>query len=319
MLAESLKGVRPRWPGRIVRAAGGVRLDRSCIFIVPSRVGLAFGVALLLMLLAAINYRNNLAYVLTFLLGSVFLVGVLHTYRNLAGLRLQAGAPAALFAGGQARFPIRLDSDGRARQALALGWSSGDLQLHDLPAEGSASVELSLPAPRRGWLPAPRLRVESRFPLGLMVAWSWIDPGQRALVYPQPLAGDLPLSAGALEEAEDEGRQARGEGVDDYQGLRAYRPGDSKRRLDWKAYSRGRGLLVKDFAALEGSEFCLDFSALAGDGESRLSLLCHWVLELSERQRPFVLQLPGQRLGPASGEAHREACLRALALYGEAS
>lgn len=316
MAGESLRSIRPRWPGRIVSAAGGVQLDRGCIFIIPSRVGLAFGVALLLMLLAAINYRNSLAYALTFLLGSVFLVGVLHTYRNLAGLRLQAGAPAAVFAGGQARFPVRLESNGRAHQALAFGWSGGALQFHDLPADGTACLELSLPAPRRGWLQAPRLRVESRFPLGLMVAWSWIDLEQRALVYPQPLAGDPPLSAAALEEARA-GRQARGKGVDDYQGLRAYRPGDSRRRLDWKAYSRGRGLLVKDFATLEGSELCLDFAALASDGESRLSLLCHWVLELSARQRPFALQLPGRRLGPASGEAHRDACLRALALYGE--
>ncbi|WP_432706446.1 DUF58 domain-containing protein [Azotobacter salinestris] len=318
MLAESLKGARPRWPGRIIRATGGARLDRSCIFILPSRIGLAFGVSLLLMLLAAINYRNNLAYVLTFLLGSVFMVGVLHTYRNLVGLRLQVGGPPALFAGGQARFPVRLDSDGCARQALALGWSGGALQLHDLPADGAICVELSLPAPHRGWLPAPRLRVESRFPLGLMVAWSWIDPEQRALVYPQPLAGDLPLSAGAPEALGGEGRQVRGEGVDDYQGLRAYRPGDSKRRLDWKAYSRGRGLLVKEFSALESGELCLDFAALTGDVETRLSLLCHWVLELSAQQRPFVLQLPGQRLGPAGGETHREACLRALALYGGA-
>jgi hypothetical protein len=29
------------------------------------------------------------------------------------------------------------------------------------------------------------------------------------------------------------------------------------------------------------------------------------------------LQLPGQLLASASGEAHREACLRALALYGQ--
>ncbi len=316
MLAESLKGARFRWSGRIVGAADGAQLDRGCIFIVPSRVGVAFGVALLLMLLAAINYRNNLAHVLTFLLGSVFLVGVLHTYRNLAGLRLRAGTPAAVFVGERARFPVCLESDGRARQALALGWSSAALQLHDLPAGAAVTLELDLPAARRGWLSAPRLRVESRFPLGLMVAWSWIDLQQRVLVYPQPLPGALPPPAGTAEVTEEEGRQARGEGVDDYQGLRAYRPGDSKRRIDWKAYSRGQGLLVKDFVALEGRELCLDFAALAGSSESRLSLLCHWVLELSRRQQPFVLQLPGLRLGPDCGEVHRETCLRALALYG---
>jgi uncharacterized protein (DUF58 family) len=104
--------------------------------------------------------------------------------------------------------------------------------------------------------------------------------------------------------------------VDDYQGLRAYQPGDSRRRLHWKAYSRGLGLMIKDFSALTGSELCLDFAALEGDTEQRLSRLCHWVLELSRREQPFILQLPGSRLGPDQGEAHCSRCLRALALYG---
>jgi uncharacterized protein (DUF58 family) len=98
--------------------------------------------------------------------------------------------------------------------------------------------------------------------------------------------------------------------------LRSYQPGDSKRRMHWKAYSRGQGLLVKDFAALSGRDLCLDFDSLSGDVERRLSLLCHWVLHLSERQQPFALRLPGCQLAQDSGEQHREACLRALALFG---
>ncbi|MFY1053850.1 DUF58 domain-containing protein [Ectopseudomonas khazarica] len=315
-MRTALRPLWARWLARRIPPAASVRLNQRRIFIVPSRVGAAFTVALVLMLLVAINYQNSLAYGLTFLLMAVFVVAILHTYRNLAGLVLKAGGGGAVFVGEQAVFRVRLESRGREHQAVALGWPPAELVLRDVPREGQCEVEVSLPARRRGWLRPGRLRVESRFPLGLLVAWSWVDLDQAVLVYPRPLEGDLPVSAG-LGEDDDEGMRARGQGADDFQGLRDYQPGDSKRRLDWKAYSRGQGLLVKDFAMLSGRDLWLDYESLAGDSEMRLSLLCHWVLQFSARQQPFGLQLPGTSIAADVGEAHRDACLRALALFGQ--
>lgn len=317
MLAERANHFRERWMSRRSPAADSVRLTQRRIFIVPSRIGLGFCLSLLLMLLAAINYQNSLAYALTFLLGSVFLVSILHTYRNLAGLSLRAGAAQAVFAGGQACFRVHLASDGPAHQAVMLGWANGSLETLDVPAEGGCEAALTLPAERRGWLRAPRIRVESRFPLGLLVAWSWVDLQQRALVYPRPLQGELPWSTGRTADSEEQGRRLQSLGADDYQGLRAYQPGDSRRRLHWKAFSRGQGLLVKDFAAFGAEELLLDFEGLEGDQEHRLSLLCHWVLQLSSRQQRFALRLPDRVLDPGDGEAHRSTCLQALALFRE--
>jgi uncharacterized protein (DUF58 family) len=305
-----------RWLARRIPAAASVCLRQRQIFIIPSQVGAAFALALVLMLLAAINYQNSLAYGLTFLLGSVFIVAILHTYRNLAGLVLKAGGAGAVFVGEQGRFRLRLESTQRAHQAIALGWPPNALPLHDVPVQGVSECELSIATQRRGWLRPGRLRVESRFPLGILVAWSWVDLDQALLVYPRPLAGELPVVAGLVDDLEEQGARAHGQGTDDFQGLRSYQPGDSKRRLHWKAYSRGQGLLVKDFAALSGRDLCLDFDALTGDVELRLSLLCHWVLQLSERQQPFALRLPGCLLAQDRGEQHRDACLRALALFG---
>jgi len=309
---------RPRWDrwlAKRIPAAQRVCLDQRRIFIVPSRVGAAFGVSLLLMLLAGINYQNSLAYGLTFLLASVGIVAILHTYRNLAGLVLKAGGGGAVFVGEQARFKVLLESSGRAHQAIAIGWPPAELQSLDVPALGLGECELSQPAVRRGWLRPGRLKVESRFPLGILVAWSWIDLDQALLVYPRPLPGDLPLAAGRGDDGEESGSRQLGQGADDYQGLKSYQPGDSKQRLHWKAYSRGHGLLVKEFAALSGRDLRLDLDALEGDLEARLSLLCHWVLQLCNEGQAFALHLPGVQLGPDSGETHREACLRALALY----
>src|SRR5690606_33348515 len=185
-------------------------------------------------------------------------------------LILKAGACGAVFAGEQARFRVRLESAGRAHQAIALGWPPQPLQTVDVPARGLRECELSLPAPRRGWLRPERMRVESRFPLGILVAWSWVDLDQAVLVYPRPQEGDLPLAAGADGGDELEGGRAIGQGADDYQGLRSYQPGDSRRRMHWKAFSRGQGLLVKDFAALAGRDLWLDFQTLDGDTEARL-------------------------------------------------
>src|SRR5690606_21619405 len=126
-----------------------------------------------------------------------------------------------------------------------------------------------------------------------------------------------PLSAGALGRPALGGPAAAvGEGLDDFRGLRPYQPADGRRRLDWKAYARGQGLRVKDFAAQAGDRCLLDLAQLAGPLEERLANLCAGVLRFSEQGVTFELRLATERLGPAIGRAHRDACLRALALYG---
>ena len=117
--------------------------------------------------------------------------------------------------------------------------------------------------------------------------------------------------------ADAQGLQAVARGTDDYQGLEAWQRGDSLRRVDWKAWSRGQGLWVKQFSDLLGSETLLDYSQLQGDTEQRLSVLCFHVLRLDNALQPYSLQLPGQAvLGPDIGPAHRDSCLSALALFG---
>ena len=305
-----------RWLSKRIPPASSVQLNHRRVFIIPSRTGVAFGGALALMLLAGINYQNSLAYGLTFLLFSVFVIAQHHTYGNLAGLTLQAAGGAPVFVGEQAAFRIRLLGSVRPHQARALSWPPAPAQVVDVPLLGMVESELAVPAVQRGWLRPGRLRVESQFPLGLLMAWSWVDLDQTVLVYPRPLAGDLPLSAGAGDDPEDEGVKASGHGADDFQGLRSFVPGDAQSRLHWKAFSRGQGLLVKDFVSLVGREQWLDLQALDGDLEARLSLLCYWVLQFSKNQQPFGLRLPGREIASDSGDAHRDACLQALALFG---
>ena len=53
------------------------------------------------MLIAAINYQNNMSYALTFLLANLFLVAVLHSYANLT---ISAVGAQDVFAGQRCAF-----------------------------------------------------------------------------------------------------------------------------------------------------------------------------------------------------------------------
>lgn len=315
MIAQ-FKPVWQRWVGRRIPPASRIELDHRRIFILPTRIGGTYALVLFLLLLVSINYQNSLAYALTFLMASVGILAILHTYRNVSGLILSASNARSVFVGEPVQLRLRLESAGNGHQAIALGWDSEQLEQTDVDPEHLVEVALTLPAINRGWLRAPRLRVESVFPLGIFRAWSWLDLEQTVLIYPRPVPGSMPLLQGVQPHADDDGQATQGQGVDDYQGLRPWQPGDSLRRMHWKAWSRGQGLMVKEFTDLSGHDLCLDFMALGGDIEERLSRLCYWVLELSQRQQPFALRLPGFLSAVDSGDAHREACLRQLALYG---
>ena len=303
------------WLARRLPPVQSIRLQQKHIFIVPTLTGAAYAAALVLMLLVAINYQNSLAYALTFLLASLGLLTMFHTWRNLAGLTLSAAGSTACFAGEYGSYRLRLSSSKSDYQAIAVGWNAKQLTLLDVARNSEQLAELSLLGQRRGWQHAPRLRVETRFPLGLFVAWSQIDLAQSVLVYPQPLP-DVDVPVAGIGDEDDSEQTSWLAGVDDYQGLAAWQAGDSLRRIHWKAWSKGQGLLVKQFTEQQGQQQLLDFAQMPGDVEFRLSVLCAQVLKISETQQPYSLLLPGQQMGPASGPEHRQRCLRALALYG---
>ena len=67
----------------------------------------------------------------------------------------------------------------------------------DVPAGSVAEAVLGVPAARRGWLDLGRVMLETRYPLGLFRAWSYLELEARALVYPRPERAALPPFTGA--------------------------------------------------------------------------------------------------------------------------
>src|SRR6185436_15324401 len=177
---------------------GTVVLVHRRVYIVPTRLGWLFGATLTILLIGSINYALALGFGLTFLLAGTGIAGMVHTARNLARLAVSAGRAEPVFAGDSAQF--RLYLDGRVafdRPAILVRHMGCGAQLVlDIAARGVGEVVLPVPAPKRGWLALGRTMLETRFPLGLFRAWSYVEPEARCLVYPRPEKSPLPAASG---------------------------------------------------------------------------------------------------------------------------
>ncbi len=313
-LVSSLKQRLFRWQSD---GTTRFRLGQRRIFIVPTRAGLLFATALLVMLIGAINYNLALGHALVFLLAGLGMAGMVHTFRNLHGLLVTPGRSEAVFAGETAHFTLTLDNDRKQpRQALELGIAGEKTVPAAVDRLASTKINIPLLARQRGWLELPRIRLSTVYPLGLFVAWSYLQPAMRCLVYPQPLFSALPPPRPT---AQGGARSGEG-GEEDFAGFRERQPADSPRHVAWKASARqngDQGLLVKQFAGGAETELQLDWASTAGmaSSEERLSLLTGWVISAADEGCRYSLAMPGQNIPPGSGEAHRRHCLEALALF----
>lgn len=292
------------------------RLGQRRVFILPAGSGLLFAIALVVMLIGAINYTLALGHALVFLLAGIGLTGMVHAFRNLHGLTIAPGRSEAVFAGEIAHFQLILGNDRTTpRLALELEAEPGTVIRADIPAGEITRVNLPLVARQRGWLALPRVRLWSVYPLGLFRAWSYLQPEMRCLVYPAPLAAPLPERLPSLVG----GEQGSEGGEEDFAGFRQRQPADSPRHVAWKASARDtdRPLLVKQFAGGAEGELRLDWQLTdpALSTETRLSLLTGWVLAAEAQGCRYALRLPGNDIPSGFGEQHRRRCLEALALY----
>jgi uncharacterized protein (DUF58 family) len=143
-----------------------------------------------------------------------------------------------------------------------------------------------------------------------------VEPEARCLVYPRPERIALPPASA---DSAAGTAHALAVGNEDFAGLRTYQRADSPRQVAWKAVARTGDMLTKQFSGEAATELWLDWDLLpASLGlEPRLSRLAGWVLSAERAGARYGLRLPGVELAPARGDAHRTACLQALALYGQ--
>ncbi|MFM9902831.1 MAG: DUF58 domain-containing protein [Polaromonas sp.] len=329
--AALLRGRFQAWFESRLPLTDQITLTQRTVYILPTRPGLMLGVTLLVLLVASINYQLNLGYLLTFLLAGCALVGMHVCHATLRGIAINLVAYPATYAKAIALFDLKLTSTRRTpRYGIGVRVlhpdanpaTKADKQPHwawtDIPAQGSSTVRVAFSPPRRGLHRVPTLTAETRFPLGTFRVWTVWRPAAHIMVYPEPEAHPPSLPPGEPR-AGGAAAAARSPSTGEFDGVRSYRRGDPVKLVVWKKAAKaddsGNGLVVRDTQQSEQHELWLDFMQTGtGDVEHKLSRLCAWVLMADKLGVAYGLRLPALALPPAVGEAHRRACLEALAL-----
>ena len=289
------------------------------VYILPTGVGLVFGLMTFAMLLGSMNYNNNLSFILTFILIGIGFVAMHQCQRNLVGLELTFAGTDPVFAGQAIRFRVAITNQSKsARYGIRIYHDKTESDVHDLQPGESRIFILPITTHRRGWVQLDRFGIRTLFPFELFRSWAWLHMDLRGLVYPNP--SEHPPEAPPSRVAHGH-RQHDARGEEDFAGLRKYHVGDSPRHVAWKAYARSGQLLSKQFSGADTSSQWFDFNEIdVADIEERLSILTRWIVNADRTREDYGLRIPGGEFPPAHGDAQRRQCLEALALFdGKAS
>ncbi len=287
--------------------------------------------AVLALLLIAINYGNNLVFATAFFILALFLQAGWRNWRALRGLEVRLIPAPPVFAGDTAGIEAELSfRAARAREGLHLclpgkndkndepcgGGCSDRVDIE--PAERGARLALPWHASGRGWRTLDGVALSTTAPLGLWRSRRALG-AVRMLVYPRPGGDALPPR---IANAPAHGAPQ----AESFAGVREYAPGDSLTRINWRIYGRRGELATNVFDGAAGAHARqLSWNDTDGDTETRLSQLARWVLEADSEGGEYRLELPGGSSGPQNfglhctpnrGPEHRDACLAALALFG---
>ena len=338
-----------RWLSKRVPGNYEHELSNRNIFIMPTRFGFAYLFFDVLLFLLGTNYQNNTILLLSYLLASLFITVMMHSFYNLSQLTFSSSAKQFTFAKQQAYFPITIKAKKThfnlnfqhiiknlpsLKKAQSQKTQSQKVNIEQCNT-GEQQVVLPYLADNRGVYQLGRVKVFSEYSLGLFITWAMLDFSHQLVVFPQPkkLSNNHNYLSDLDDSTKNQNNNLASAGIDDFSELKNYIVGESQARIAWKQLARGQGKLSKHYQNQQGSLRWLKLSDMPNEEiETQLSYLCFLILEYSKSERDFGLLLDSNfstitnnknnknqahtlKITPSSGFQHQQNCLIALAEF----
>lgn len=309
----------PRLQQVLTRLRDKLRPPRRLRF---TRAGGLLTAAIVALGLATLNTGNNLLYlVLGALLGLIMVSGWL-SEQVLRGVFLRRKVPRAMTAGVPGRLTYEITNLKRRLPTLALEIREQGLEVPAyLPAAwpgNTATTRAEVVFARRGVYSLSRITVSTSFPFGLFIKERDVRITGTVVVWPRtdvpvrrPVHGGERVRRMAMNAASH-----AGPGRGDYRSLRAYRPGDDPRDVNWRASARTPLPVVKEYER-DSSEtlwVCLDLRAEPGAvAERAIDLAASLVARAIRENERVGLATHDVVVDPGTGPGQLERVLDVLA------
>lgn len=289
------------------------------IFIIPTRYGIYFLAIIFILFLISLSYGHSLAFTTTFIFVSLVMISAHFTNFNLAGVEVVAvHPPLDLHAKdrgeirvtlrnnqGKTRFDLLIELGGEFySRPISLG--KGEVETVHLPVEFSTRGELEL----------QRITISSSFPFGLFYAWKYWYLDSHFIIYPEVSSTFPPLpQPESLEKSRGSHKGKEEIGSEEFYGHKSYHEGMPLRSIDWKAYARGKGILLKQFVEESDLQFLLNIESIKGNLEEKISILAAWIEEAEKLGVTYAVDLKEKQTKFGRGRGFKRDCLKALSTY----
>lgn len=221
------------------------------IFIIPTRYGLYFIAIVFILFLISLSYGHSLAYTTTFVFVALVMTSAHFTNYNLSGIEVIAiHPPDETFENEDPSLKVTLRNVAQKhRFDIFLKVSEyGESESFSLAPGETVNKKLTLNPLTRGEYQLKRLTIATSFPFGLFYAWKYWYQNQGFFIYPAMPEKSVTLPPPQALDNRSGSFEGKPEvGAEEFYGHQNYDIGMPLRSIDWKAYARGKGLLLKKF------------------------------------------------------------------------
>ena len=293
-------------------------VNKSKIFILPTREGLVFlGMGVVLFVIA-LAYAHNLAFSAASIFMSIVMISAFFTNNNLSMLEVN-NVQAHGGESGKAELRVTIFNKSR-HQRFSLEASLGGFVSLSKNLEPGEWGTLTIPLKgERGCYHYNRITLATRFPFGLFRSWRHYRLSGSVMIYPEYKGKlRLPVFRGGEQKGGTPSSVELERGSEEFFGHQKHREEDSLYRVDWKAYAREKGLWSKIFKDPSSPRFLLDYDNMPlNDREERLSQMAKW-MDRAETMGAFYkvclegVSFPGEW---GRGEKYFRDCMEALSTW----
>jgi uncharacterized protein (DUF58 family) len=305
-------------------------LTQQNLFIFPSLLGASYLLLILILWLLGTNYNNNLILALAYLMVSIALISIFHTFVNMRGLQVSAAPVPPVYCGDDAYVELVFERQNtKVQQGVSVSWQFFNIdrqskndevveEVLDWRNKTQTRVVLATKTHYRGRHQPARLRIKSYYPLGLLKCWSDIAIEAAVIVYPRPVEYKQTKSDSEIAQSQMQSKKINTAIVveQEFQGLKNYNEGEAMTHIAWKQYARSGVLYKKDYFTSGSQSTDLDWQHYQGvETEKRLQHLVYQAQQLNANAISFRLVLPDLVIDAGNSDKHLQQVLTALALF----
>lgn len=215
----------------------------------PTREGIRFLIATLLITVAAFNTGNNLIFLILAMMLSMILLSVVILRYNLKGLALSFSVAQPVFVKARAVFKVSLANKKKLMPSYSIHVAipdgiPGQCVVPHIPPTSNSSVDMDSIFTKRGIYRHGDFTLESTFPFTLFRKNIKAHIAGEVIVYPEIKEIDELIPE--LIKSDYTAYTTRHAPGDEFLTIREFRYGDSMRRIQWKASAKTGKLMVKD-------------------------------------------------------------------------